>query len=142
MCVKFSFSFNFSVHKNLLPKTTDVYFKNFNKYRVSNKVQLQSIDGISPTFFFIFISLLCLVVFFAQSVKSIISFFTNSFFSPSSLLGGMKKDFLAFFLYDFQQDLICFCCHQLRCFSFTLLSLTRFLNIFQAMQRLTLLPGL
>lgn len=141
MCVKFSFSFNFSVHKNLLPKTTDFYFKNFNKYRVSNKVQLCSIDGISPIFFFV-ISLLCLVVFFCSKCEIHYFIFAYSFFFSIFFIGGNEKRFSCFFLYDFQQDLVCLCCHQLCCFSFTLLSLTRFLNFFQAMQCLTLLPGL
>jgi len=74
MCVKFSFYFNFSVHKNLLPKTTDFF-------TLKTLISTGSLIKFSysplmefPQHFFFIISLLCLVVFLAQSVKSIISF--------------------------------------------------------------------
>ena len=47
-----------------------------------------------PQHFFYFHFFTLLSCFFAQSVKSIISFFFSIFF-----IGGMKKDFLAFFVW-------------------------------------------
>ena len=102
MCVKFSFSFNFSVHKNLLPKTTDFYFKNFNKYRVSNKVQLQSIDGISPTFFFYYFFTL-LSCFFCSKCEIHYFIFAYSFFFSIFFIGGNEKRFSCFFCMIFSR---------------------------------------
>ena len=52
-----------------------------------------------PQHFFFIISLLCLVVFFAQSVKSIISFLPIHFFLHLLYWGEWKKIFLLFFVW-------------------------------------------
>ena len=52
-----------------------------------------------PQHHFIIISLLCLVVILFKVWNPLFHFLPIHFFSPSSLLGGMKKDFLAFFVW-------------------------------------------
>ena len=105
MCVKFSFYFNFSVHKNLLPKTTDFF-------TLKTLISTGSLIKFSysplmefPQHFFLIISLLCLVVFFCSKCEIHYFIFCLFIFFFLHLLywGEWKKIFLLFFCLIFSR---------------------------------------